>query len=120
MAGRKLARTSHTPVCACCRYVVKPMTGRADVKPPERPGIWGFSRLLALKLEPLKATHPFPVGHRRIERGQFHTRIVEVVLDDVVAERLTRDLRFSEQRGGLGERGGQSLRAAGICIALQR
>ena len=53
-------------------------------------------RLLALKLEPLKATHPFPVGHRGIERGQFDAGIVQVVLDDVVAERLARHLRLTE------------------------
>src|SRR3954465_15734106 len=119
MAGRKLARTSHTPVCACCRYVVRPITGRtfsprADAKLPISRSFRAVSRSpacawaqLALKLEPLKATHPFPIGHRGIERVQLDARIVQIVLDDIVAECLARHLGLAEQRRGLGQRGGQ-------------
>src|SRR6478735_12272834 len=134
MAGRKLARTSQTPVWACCRYVVKPITGRAgptrelgNVKVPDAPTFPGLLRspafawaLLPLELEPLKTAHPFPVGHCAVERSQLDARIVQIMLDDIVAEGLMRHLGLAEQRRRFRQGGRQPFRPAGIGVALQR
>src|SRR6478672_3461840 len=91
-----------------------------NAKCPDTPMFSGVLRLLAEKLESLKTAHPFPVGHGGVERGHLDAGVVEVMLDDVVAERCTGDLGLGEQRGGLRQRGRQAVRATGICIALQR
>ena len=36
--------------------------------------------------EALKAAEPLPVGDSGIERGEFHPRVVQIVLDHLLAE----------------------------------
>src|SRR5690349_6161363 len=97
MAGRKLACTSHTPVCACWRYVVRPMTG----------------------LEALKSALPLPVGDGGVERLQLDVRVVQVVVDHLVTELFAGDRRLVEEIGGFGQRGRKVLGTAGIGVARQ-
>src|SRR6187402_1554556 len=88
-SGRNAARTSHTPVCARCRYVVSPINGRA----PE-----GTS-------ESFEATDPLPIRHCRLVGLQLHACVVEVVLDDLGAECLLRDGGVREQLGRIAQIG---------------
>src|SRR5580693_2860911 len=70
--------------------------------------------------EPLKTTHPLPIGDGGVECGKLNPRVVQVMLDDVVAECLASDPRRREQVSGLGQRGRQPLPTAVISVAGQR
>src|SRR3982074_2799849 len=78
---RTAASASQTPKRVGSRYVVSPIRG----------------------LEPFEATDPLPFGDRRIERGDFDARGVQVVLDDVVAEGFPGELALTEQRRRLAQ-----------------
>src|SRR3954471_6009097 len=56
-----------------------------------------------LPSEPLETTDPLPIGDRRIEGLELDARVVQVVLDDRVAEGLLRHGRVGEQLGGVAE-----------------
>src|SRR5438045_1044910 len=45
------------------------------------------------RLNPLELSQQLPIRHGRVERGLFQTGGVQVMLDDLVPERGTRDLR---------------------------
>src|SRR5699024_1554665 len=103
-AGRSAAFVFHTPHAASCRYVVRPTTGR---RADEREGS-----------EALEATAALPVGDGRFVGGELHVRGIHVVADDVLAERVLRQLRVRQQIAGAAQVGGQALRVAGVRAAL--
>src|SRR5690349_19392734 len=53
--------------------------------------------------ESFEATHALPVGDGRVVGRELDARVVEVVLDDLVAERLARHGGLREQVGGLSQ-----------------
>src|SRR3954453_4462681 len=58
---------------------------------------------VAVGLEPLEATEALPVGDGRVEGRELDAGVVEVVRDDLLAERLARDGAGAEQLGGVAE-----------------
>src|SRR3954463_10807072 len=71
------------------------------------------------KSEPLEATDPLPIGDRRVERLELDARVVQVVLDDLGAERLLRDGRVGEQLGGVAQRRRPPRRVGAVGVALE-
>jgi len=119
-AGRKLA--CNVPHAGLCLLQI----GRqADHRSSRRKGLrhaalrGAFAFCSSGKLESLKSAHPLPVGHRGVERRQLDAGVVEVVLDDAVAERLAGHRRSLEELGSLGQRFVGS-RSAPLIYALPR
>ena len=65
------------------------------------------ARVASVASEPFETTDPLPVRHGGVVGLDLDPRLVEVVLDHVVAEGGAGDLRLFEQPSGLPQRGGQ-------------
>src|SRR4051794_15666767 len=87
----------HAPHAAGTRYVVMPTTG------------------LPTLVQPL----PFPVRDHAVERRLLGPRVVQVVVDHVVAERGTRDRSLLETRDRLAQRRREPLDRRLVRIALE-
>src|SRR5918994_6584969 len=70
--------------------------------------------------ESLEATHPLPVRDGRVVGGEFDARVVEVMVDDLVAERLSGDRRVGEQGCGVAQRRGNPRHVALVRVALEQ
>src|SRR4051794_34905290 len=103
-SGRKAARTSQTPCFARSRYVVSPMAGRRVAA-------------AAVPSEPFEATHPLPIRHGGVEGLDFDARLVQVVVDHLVAEGGTGDGGLGEQFRGFAESGRQLCGTRGVSVA---
>src|SRR6218665_2070959 len=105
--GRNEAGTSQTPVCVCSREVVTPISGAVGVPGTGvvvAPGAGVVtSGIESSRSESFKATHPLPVCDRRPERGQLYAGVLEVVVDNFVAECLAGNDCFLEQVGVFGQ-----------------
>src|SRR4051794_6559770 len=98
IAGTSAASSSHAPNRAGVTYVVMPTTGLATLEQP-----------LA-----------FPARHRRVEEPLLDARVVQVVLDDVVAEYVTRHRAHLERGDRLAQRRRKPLRVRLVGVALER
>src|SRR5918911_2555666 len=66
--------------------------------------------------------HPLPLvaRHDLVEEPLLRAGVVQVVVDDLVAERGPRDRAGLERRDRLAQRGGEALRVGDVGVALQR
>src|SRR5947209_8800484 len=66
--------------------------------------------------------HPLPLiaGHRLVEQPLLGARVVQVVVDDLVAEKLARDRALLEARDRLAQRVREPLRIRGVRVSLER
>src|SRR3954467_3553118 len=86
------------PQRASVTYVVMPTTGLATLE------------------------HPLPLvaRHRLVEELLLGARVVQVVVDDLVAEELARDRALLEARDRLAHRVREALRVGYVRVALER
>src|SRR3954469_20932854 len=70
--------------------------------------------------QPLEAAEALPIRYRRLERLELDVGVVEVVRDDLVAERVADDVARSEQLGRLAQRGRYARLVGEVGVALER
>ena len=70
--------------------------------------------------ESFEATHPLPIRHGGVVGLDLDARLVEVVVDHLVAEGRARDRRLAEQLRRLAQRRRQLVHAGGVGVAGQR
>src|SRR5260370_1085171 len=79
------------------------------------------AHLARSRSQPLEPPEALPVRHGRAERCELDVGGVEVMRDDLLAERLPRDLAACEQLTRVRERGGHPRAIlVGVGVALQR
>ena len=91
---------SHAPHAAGTRYVVIPITGRRS----------------ATLVQP----RSLPIGDHAVEQLLFRARVVQVVIDDVVAERIPCDRAALESSNRLPHRRREPLDRRLVRVALER
>src|SRR5579862_8819068 len=85
------------PHCASSTYVVMPMTGLATFEHPL----------------------PFVARHRLVEQLLFRARVVQIVVDDVVAEEPARDRAVLETLDRVTQCVREALDVGLVCVALE-
>src|SRR6201999_1472289 len=69
-------------------------------------------------LQPLEPAEALPVGDGGVERVELDAGVVEVVVDDLLAERLARDRALPEQLRGLAQRRRHARLVGEVRVAL--
>src|SRR6185503_3737321 len=79
-----------------------------------------FARSVVMPSDPLEVPLPFPVRDEAVEEPLLGSRVVEVVVDDLVAERGARHGPRLERGDRVAQGRGEPLRVGLVCVALER
>src|SRR4051812_31282767 len=89
---------------AASRSVTAPAKPSPSSSGAEEPTICGHSD--ARQLQPLEAAHALPICYCGVECRELDTRVVEVVIDHICAERVARKRAGGEQVARVAQRVG--------------